>query len=70
MLLPHIDEDARERALKRLDEELIEAEKQLDLKLQEDVRLATLEVSERLLDLEVQLEELNETFDDRLGCRN
>ncbi len=66
-VVTQIDEDARVRALKRLDEELIEAEKQLDLKLQEDIRVATSEVSERLLDFEVQLEELNETFDDRLA---
>jgi DNA-directed RNA polymerase subunit beta' len=66
-VVTQIDEDARARALKRLDEELIEAEKQLDLKLQEDIRVVTSEVSERLLDLEVQLEELNETFDDRLA---
>jgi DNA-directed RNA polymerase subunit beta' len=66
-VVTQIDEDARTRALKRLDEELIEAEKQLDLKLQEDIRVVTSEVSERLLGLEVQLEELNETFDDRLA---
>ncbi len=66
-VITNIDEDARDRALIRLDEELIEAEKQLDLKLQEDVRVATLEVSERLLNLEMELEELNGTFDDRLA---
>jgi DNA-directed RNA polymerase subunit beta' len=67
-VITQIDEDARERALVRLDEELVEAEKQLDLKLQEDIRLATLEVAERLQELELELEELNETFDDRLAA--
>ncbi len=66
-VITNIDQEARERALKRLDEELIDAEQKLDLKMVEDVRAATADVSERLLDLEVQIEELNETFDDRLA---
>jgi DNA-directed RNA polymerase subunit beta' len=66
-VVTNIDEEARERALKRLDEELVEAEQKLDLKLEEDVRAATAGVTERLIDLEVQIAELNETFDDRLA---
>ena len=66
-VVTNIDQEARERALKRLDEELVEAEQKLDLKLAEDVRAATSDVTERLIDLEVQVEELNETFDDRLA---
>ncbi len=62
-----VDEDARQRALNRLEEELVEVESQLDLELQQQVGEATGEVTERLDSLEDELEELNETFDDRLG---
>jgi DNA-directed RNA polymerase subunit beta' len=34
-VVTHVDEDARERALKRLEEELQETELQLEVKLQE-----------------------------------
>ncbi|MFN2124546.1 MAG: DNA-directed RNA polymerase subunit beta', partial [Candidatus Promineifilaceae bacterium] len=63
-----VDEDARERALTRLDEELVEAELQLDVKLQEQVAELTVEVSTRIAALEEELEELNITFDDRLAA--
>jgi DNA-directed RNA polymerase subunit beta' len=63
-----VDEDARERALTRLDEELLEAEAQLEIKLQEQVAEITVEVSMRIAALEEQLEELNATFDDRLAA--
>ena len=63
-----VDEDARERALTRLEEELIEAEAQLDTKLQEQVAELTVEVSARIATLEEELDELNITFDDRLAA--
>ncbi len=67
-VVTEVDEDARQRALKRLDDELLEAEQQLDLKLQEQVAETTAEVGARLAELEAELEELNSTFDDRLGA--
>ncbi|MFN2138814.1 MAG: DNA-directed RNA polymerase subunit beta' [Candidatus Promineifilaceae bacterium] len=63
-----VDEDSRERALIRLEEELVEAEAQLEVKLQEQVAELTVDASTRLAALEEQLEELNLTFDDRLGA--
>ncbi|MDX1417652.1 MAG: hypothetical protein R3293_25840, partial [Candidatus Promineifilaceae bacterium] len=63
-----VDEDARQRALNRLEEELVEVESQLELELQQQVGEATGEVSESLDALEDELEELNDTFDDRLGA--
>ena len=63
-----VDEDARERALVRLDEELIEAETQLEANLHEQVAEVTVDVSARIVALEQQLEELNDTFDDRLAA--
>ena len=43
-----VDEDARDRALTRLDEELVEAEAQLEIKLHEQVAEITVEVSSRI----------------------
>ena len=63
-----VDEEARERALKRLDEELQDAELQLELKQQEQVDESTLEAAKRIAELEAQLDELNATFDDRLAA--
>jgi DNA-directed RNA polymerase subunit beta' len=63
-----VDEEARERALKRLDEELQDAEMQLELKQQEQVDESTLEAAKRIAELEAELEELNATFDDRLAA--
>lgn len=66
-VVTHVDEDARQRALKRLSEELLEAEKQLEVKLQEKTGEATGDVSTRLTELEDGLVELNASFDDRLS---
>jgi len=63
-----VDEEARERALKRLDEELQDAELQLELKQQEQVDESTLEAAKRIAELEAQLDEINATFDDRLAA--
>ncbi len=63
-----VDQDARERALVRLDEELIEAEAQLEVKLHEQVAEITVDVTNRVAALDAQLEELNSTFDDRLSA--
>ena len=66
-VITSVDEEARQRALKRLDEELIEAELKLEEELQTEIGNATSEVQLRLDDLESQLQVLNDTFDDRLA---
>lgn len=66
-VITHIDEDARQRALKRLAEELNEAEQQLEVKLQEKTQEFTGDVSTRLVDLQTRLVDLNVSFDDRLN---
>lgn len=67
-VITHVDEDARQRALKRLDEELKEAE--LRLQEESDARIdqTTVEATARLEELEIALVELHETFDDRLAA--
>ena len=66
-VVTHVDEDARERALKRLEEELQEAELRLEQEIDEQVEAATAETRERLEALTARLTELNETFEDRLA---
>ncbi len=63
----NVDEEARQRALKRLDDELEEAELRLEKEMQGEVADATLDVTARLGELEGQLAQLNATFDDRLA---
>ncbi|MCB8922697.1 MAG: DNA-directed RNA polymerase subunit beta' [Ardenticatenaceae bacterium] len=66
-VITHVDDDARQRALKRLQEELQEAELQLDFKLQEKTEEVTGDASTRLVDLREKLAGLNASFDDRLA---
>ncbi len=66
-VITNVDADARERALKRLDEELIAAEIKLEENLQSNVGDATSGAQGRLQELEAALLEHNETFDDRLA---
>ncbi len=68
-VITHVDEESRQRALKRLDEELIEAEAQLESKLQEQLDETTSDAADRLIELEAKVEELHKTFDDRLSAR-
>ncbi len=68
-VITHVDEDARQRALKRLAEELQEAEAQLELKLQEQLEETTADASSRVTELEAARDQLIATFDDRLGAR-
>ena len=67
-VITSVDEEARQRALKRLDEELEETELKLEQEIQEQVSQAAGEANERLAALESQLVELNATFDDRLSA--
>jgi DNA-directed RNA polymerase subunit beta' len=63
-----VDEEARQRALKRLEEELVETELKLEEEIQEQINEATGEVNVRLAALETQFAELNASFDDRLAA--
>ena len=49
---PRVDEESRQRALKRLEEELLEAEGQLESKLREQLQETTAEASTQLTELE------------------
>ena len=66
-VITSVDDEARQRAIKRLDDELEEAELRLEMEMQGEVADATSDVTTRLADLEAQLAELNATFDDRLA---
>jgi DNA-directed RNA polymerase subunit beta' len=63
-----VDEDARERALRRLEEELEEAELRLEQETEAQIAEATAEVQGRLDALRARLEELNASFEDRLSA--
>ncbi|MEW5986771.1 MAG: DNA-directed RNA polymerase subunit beta' [Chloroflexota bacterium] len=64
-VITHVDEEARQRALKRLDDELVEAELRLDEEMRAQVSGATGELTSRLFDLETQLASLNDTYNER-----
>jgi DNA-directed RNA polymerase subunit beta' len=66
-VITHADEESRQRALKRLDEELLEAESQLEHKLQTQLEETTSEAATRLVELETTRDELHESFDERLS---
>ncbi|PID84719.1 MAG: DNA-directed RNA polymerase subunit beta' [Chloroflexi bacterium] len=66
-VITSVDDDARERALKRLDEELAEAELRLEQEMQGELADATSDASVQLQELENKLAELNASFDDRLA---
>ncbi len=67
-VVTHVDDDARERALKRLEQEVEEAELQMEVKLQEQVGETTIEASARKAELEAAIEALNASFEDRLAA--
>lgn len=67
-VITHVDDEARQRALKRLDEELTEAERRMEDELMSNVGDATSDASDRLAELENRLSELNATFDERLSA--
>ncbi|MBW1873422.1 MAG: DNA-directed RNA polymerase subunit beta', partial [Deltaproteobacteria bacterium] len=66
-VVTHVDLEARKRALKRLEEELEEAELQVFEENQIKVNEATSETRERLIAVELQLSELNVSYDERLS---
>ncbi|MBW1873056.1 MAG: DNA-directed RNA polymerase subunit beta', partial [Deltaproteobacteria bacterium] len=67
-VITHVDVEARKRALKRLEEELEEAELQVYEENQAKINQDTSEVRERLAEMEIQLSELKESFDERLSA--
>jgi len=66
-VVTYVDEDARERAIKRLEEELGDTELRLEEEIEAQIGAVTEEAVERLEELRQQLTELNENFDDRLS---
>lgn len=67
-VITFVDEDARKRALKRLDEELEEAELRLGVENQTKIDEDTLEVREQIAAIEAKIESLHETYEDRLSA--
>jgi DNA-directed RNA polymerase subunit beta' len=67
-VITSVDEEARQRALKRLEEELAEAELKFEDDLQSNIGDATSDAQVRLQDLEVRLKEQNDSFDERLSA--
>ncbi|MCA9953233.1 MAG: DNA-directed RNA polymerase subunit beta' [Anaerolineales bacterium] len=66
-VITSVDEEARQRALKRLEEELAEAELRFEEDLQSNIGDATSDAQVRLRELEARLQSLNESFEDRLS---
>ena len=62
-----VDDEARKRALKRLDEELEEAEVSLYSENQANIDEATQEARERLAELEAERTTLQDSFEERLS---
>ena len=67
-VITFVDDEARKRALKRLDEELEEAELRLHEENQAKIDEATREVREQVAGLEAQLESETSSFEDRLSA--
>ena len=63
-----VDDEARQRALVRLQEELDEAEMRADEELQLKIDQENGEINRRLVDLETEMTSLKETFDERLSA--
>lgn len=66
-VITSVDEEARQRALKRLEEELADAELQLEEELQNNIGDATSGGNGRMGEVAQNLADLNATFDDRLA---
>ena len=67
-VITFVDDEARKRALKRLDEELEEAEQRLFEENQVKIDEATEEIRERLSEAETQLAALQDSFEERLSA--
>ncbi len=67
-VITFVDDEARKRALKRLDEELEEAEQRLFEENQVKIDEATEEIRERLSEAETQSAALQDSFEERLSA--
>ncbi|MDJ0755711.1 MAG: DNA-directed RNA polymerase subunit beta' [Ardenticatenaceae bacterium] len=63
-----VDDDARQRALARLQEELEEAESRIDEETQLKIDQENQELNQKLTELETEMTSLKETFDERLAA--
>jgi len=61
-----VNEDARQRALQRLQDELEEAEMRADEEMQLEIDQENHDINQRLSELETGMSQLRETFDERL----
>jgi DNA-directed RNA polymerase subunit beta' len=66
-VITHVDDEARQRALKRLEEELEEAELQLYNEMQGKVNESTEDVRGHISGLQEKLSEVKDSYDDRLS---
>ncbi len=68
-VVTRVDDEARKRALKRLEDELAEAEQQLEAEIQAKVWEQTGAAQERLKRLRLALEDNDRVYEDRLNTR-
>ena len=66
-VVTHVDEESRQRALKRLGGELEEAELKVEAEIQDRIGDKTTEAQTKLTEFETELADLNASFDDRLA---
>jgi DNA-directed RNA polymerase subunit beta' len=67
-VITSVDSEARQRALKRLEDELIEAELKFEEDLKSNIGDATSDAQQRLKELETKLQTLNDSFDERISA--
>jgi len=67
-VITSVDTEARQRALKRLEDELLEAELKFEEDLQSNIGSATSDAQVRLSELETNLQTQNDSFDDRIAA--
>jgi DNA-directed RNA polymerase subunit beta' len=68
-IVTYVDEDAREKALARLDEEIDELESGYASQLDEQINLIQGSRDERLTELETQAEEIEKRYDEELAAQ-
>ena len=66
-VVTYVDEDAREKALARLEEEIAESEIEITAKLSSQIEEIQTTRDERLLDLETQASEVEKRYDEELA---
>jgi DNA-directed RNA polymerase subunit beta' len=68
-VITHVDEDARNKALKRLDDEVALHEGQIGIEIDDQVAEVELDRDEKAQALQEQLEALNKKYDDALAAK-